>query len=119
MSTTEYLIAVLPGPIYLSQPITDESLPPHVIQIPGKRHETLAEAREILACHGFDLDQSPVIMATIRNPYDLEVSRWAFLRQRHGWERGPEQELACAHGFAEFAVKNDQRGGNWATDALA
>jgi hypothetical protein len=68
--------------------------------------------------HGLDLRRFPIILATIRNPYDLEVSRWAFLRQRQPWERGPEQELACASSFEEFALKNDQQGGSWATDAL-
>jgi hypothetical protein len=119
MSTTQYLLEVLPEPVYLSQPLHDDTVPPTVIQIPGKRHETLAEASEVVTRHGFDLRQFPLILATIRNPYDLEVSRWAFLRQRHPWERGPEQELACTSTFEEFAVRNEQRGGSWATDALA
>lgn len=119
MSTTEFLLNVLPRPIYLSHPVHDPSLPADIVQVPGKRHETLAEARAIVAQHGFDLHQFPVILATIRNPYDLEVSRWAFLRQRHQWERGPEQELACTSTFETFALHNEQRGGSWATDALS
>jgi hypothetical protein len=41
MSTTEYLLAVLPTPIFLSQPIQDDVLREGVIQLAGKRHETL------------------------------------------------------------------------------
>jgi hypothetical protein len=119
MSTTEYLLNVLPTPIFLSHPLGDEVLPEGVIHLVGKRHETLSEAREIVFHHGFDLRKFPIILATIRNPYDLEVSRWAFLRQGQPWEQGPEQVLACASSFEEFALKNEQRGGSWATDALA
>lgn len=119
MSTTNYLLNVLPGPIYLSQPIHEQGMPDKVVQVPGKRHETLAEAREILARCGRDLNQVPIILSTLRNPYDLEVSRWAYLRQRYPWERGPEQDLACDTTFEEFALLNQQRGGSWATDAFA
>jgi hypothetical protein len=119
MSTSLYLLQVLSAPVYVSQPVRDEALPAGVVQLLGKRHETLAECREVVARHGFDLRRFPIVLATIRNPYDLEVSRWAFLRQAHPWERGPEQDLALACDFDEFAVRNEQRGGSWATDALA
>ena len=119
MSTSLYLMQVLSAPVYVSQPVWDESLPAGVVHLLGKRHETLAECREIVARHGFDLLRFPIVLATIRNPYDLEVSRWAYLRQARPWERGPEQDLALACDFDEFAVQNEQRGGSWATDALA
>jgi len=120
LSATGYLLDVLPRPVWLSHPIWDASLPARgVVQIDGRRHETLAEAAAITARRGLPVERFAAILATIRNPYDLEVSRWAYLRQGHQWERGPEQELALASPFEEFAVKNEQRGGGWATAALA
>ena len=119
LSTTGYLLDVLPRPVWLSHPIWDDSLPARgVTQLAGTRHETLAEAAALAARHGFPVERFAAILATIRNPYDLEVSRWAYLRQGHHWERGPEQALAQASSFAEFAVRNEQRGGGWITDAL-
>jgi hypothetical protein len=120
LSTTRYLLDVLPRPVWLSHPIWDPALPERgIVQIDGSRHETLAEARDLVASHGFALEAFPLILATVRNPYDLEVSRWAYLRQGHHWERGPEQDLALASSFGEFAVKNEQRGGGWTTGAEA
>ena len=107
MSTSLYLLQVLPAPVYVSQPVWDETLPAGVVHLVGKRHETLAECREVVARQRFDLRRFPIVLATIRNPYDLEVSRWAFLRQAHPWERGPEQDLALACDFDEFAVRNE------------
>ena len=118
MSTTAYLLDVLPKPVYLTHPtdVWNDELPDQgVVHIVGKRHETLAEARDVVACHGFDIRRFPMILATIRNPYDLEVSRYAYLRAGYPWQRGPEQDLALASSFEEFAVKNEQRGGHWLT----
>lgn len=116
-SITAYLCDVLPKPIYLSQPFCEEELTDlGILQIPGIRHETLAEARDVVAAYGFDLDRFPLILATIRNPYDLDVSRYAYLREGHEWERGAEQDLALTSGFEAFAVRNPHRGGHWTTD---
>jgi hypothetical protein len=121
MSTSGYLLDVLPKPVYLSHPaeVWNETLPERgVVQIVGKRHETLAEAGDVVARHGFAIDRFPLILATIRNPYDLEVSRYCYLRVGYDWERGPEQDLALASTFEEFAVKNEERGGGWVTSAV-
>lgn len=121
MSTSGYLLDVLPKPVYLSHPAevwNDDLGHRGIVQVLGKRHETLTEARDVAARHGFAIDRFPVILATIRNPYDLEASRYSYLRLGHPWERGPEQDLALSSSFEEFAVKNEQRGGSWATDAV-
>lgn len=116
-SVTVHLLDVLARPVYLSQPHHDPDLTdPGIVQLPGIRHETLAEARDLLAGLGFSLDRFRVILATIRNPYDLDVSRYAYLRTGNAWERGAEQELAMANSFEEFAVRNRHRGGHWTTD---
>ncbi len=121
MSISGYLLEILPKPRYLSHPaeVWNEELPARgVVQIVGKRHETLPEARDVVARHGFAVERFPLILATIRNPYDLEVSRYTYLRIGYHWERGPEQELAMSSTFEEYAVKNEQRGGIWQTQEL-
>ena len=121
MSTSVYLLETLPRPVYLSHPeeVWNDTLPKRgILQIVGRRSETLAEAREVVARYGFDVGRFPLVLATSRNPYDLEVSRYAYLRIGHAWEHGPEQDLAFSSTFEEFAVKNQQRGGSWATDAV-
>lgn len=121
MSTSGYLLDILSKPVYLTHPVevwNDALAEKGIVQIVGKRHEALPEARDVVARYGFAIDRFPIILATIRNPYDLEVSRYTYLRRQHPWERGPEQELALACTFEEFAVKNQQRGGSWATGAV-
>ena len=121
MSTSGYLLEILPKPVYLSHPaeVWNEELPARgVVQIVGKRHESLPEARDVVARHGFAVERFPLILAAIRNPYDLEVSRYTYLRVGYHWERGPEQDLALASTFEEYAVKNEQRGGIWQTEEL-
>jgi hypothetical protein len=121
MSTSGYLLDVLPKPVYLSHPaeVWNDDLPARdVVQLVGRRHESLPEARDVVARHGFAVDRFPLILATIRNPYDLEVSRYTYLRIGYHWERGPEQSLALASTFEEYAVKNEQRGGLWQTEEL-
>lgn len=121
MSTSGYLLDVLPKPVHLSHPaeVWNDTLAERgIVQIVGKRHESLPEARDVVARHGFAVETFPLVLATIRNPYDLEVSRYAYLRQGYHWERGAEQDLALASTFEEYAVKNDQRGGIWQTEEL-
>ena len=113
-STTFYLLGVLPEPIYYSHPFRDEVLPNRaIVEITGRRHESLAEARDVVADYGFDIHRFPLILAAIRNPYDLEVSRYAYLRAGLPWERGEDLELALASDFERFAVKSQHRGGHW------
>lgn len=121
MSTSGYLLEMLPRPVFLSHPVevwNDNLAGQGVVQIVGKRHESLAEARDVVARHGFDIHRFPIILVTIRNPYDLEVSRYTYLRVGYDWERGPEQDLALSSTFEEFAVQNEQRGGSWVTSAV-
>ncbi len=94
MSTSCYLLDILPRPVYLTHPaeVWNDDLPWRgIVQIVGRRHESLMEARDVVARHGFDIHRFPIILATIRNPYDLEVSRYTYLRIGYHWERGAER----------------------------
>jgi len=122
MSISDHLLEILPRPVSLTHPkeVWNDGLAERgIVQVIGRRHEALPEARDVVARHGFDIRRFPVVLAGIRNPYDLEVSRYSYLRRGYDWERGAEQDLALAsRTFEEFAVKNEQRGGSWETDAL-
>lgn len=75
--------------------------------IGGKRHARLFEIRDMLTVRGRRLEEFSVILSAIRNPYDLEVSRYHYLRRgRHGVAgvtRGREQKIAMRHDFEAFA----------------
>jgi hypothetical protein len=105
MTITSHLLEVLPRPIYYSVPEGHSRVTgPGVIHIPGYRHENLAEARVVVARHGFDILRFPTILAAIRNPYALEVSRYAYLQKGHPWDAGHNQRLAMEECFERFAV---------------
>ncbi|HEY6578008.1 MAG TPA: sulfotransferase domain-containing protein [Rhizomicrobium sp.] len=82
---------------------------PKVRRLAGTRHETLTEASETLARLGRRLEDFETIVAVIRNPYDLEVSRFHFFRRGHlgvaGLAQEYAEELALAGDFAAFARK--------------
>jgi hypothetical protein len=111
MSISEYFLDALPRPVYYTSPSGHESrVREGVIHIEGTRHETLAEAAELVGGFGRRLKDFKVIIAAIRNPYDLEVSRFAYLRKGYPWDRGAIQELAMSGDFEEFALKSPPHG---------
>jgi hypothetical protein len=87
---------------------------PQVTVIKGSRHETLAEAAAILQKQGRSLESFRAIVAIVRNPYDLEVSRYHFFRRGYHGIPGAAHELAevlaQAGDFAEFALKAPYHG---------
>lgn len=112
MSLTEYLLQVLPKPVYYSCPAGDnQPARPGVIQILGLRHESLVEAKEVLLQRGCDICLLPLILAVLRNPYSLEVSRYANSQKRHSSNRVSNQQLAWGTDFQTFAVKSLDHGG--------
>jgi hypothetical protein len=82
---------------------------PHVRRIGGVRHETLPQASERLQQLGKSLVDFEAIFAVIRNPYDLEVSRFHFFRRGHlgirGFAHEYAEELAQSGDFAAFAER--------------
>jgi hypothetical protein len=107
MSLTAHLLKVLPRPLYYSVPdghydATDRG----IIHVPGYRHENLVEAKEVVARYGFDIARFPLILAAIRNPYALEVSRYSYLQKGRTWDAGHNQRLAMEADFETFAVNS-------------
>ncbi len=112
MSVTKYLLKVLPRPVYYTSLESDpEFTEPGAIYLPGIRHENLADAREIVAQYGYALEKFPVILAVLRNPYDIEVSRFSYLQKGHSWDRGHNQELALFEDFETFARESHDHSG--------
>jgi len=107
MSVTRFLLDVLPRPVYYTLPSPDDRISDAgVVQVPGKRHESLAEAREVLRRFGFDITNMPLILAVLRNPYAMEVSRYAYLQNGYTWDAGHNQDLALNESFETFALKS-------------
>jgi hypothetical protein len=89
-------------------------LPRSLSLVAGKRHARLFEIRDMFAADGRSLEQFRAILAVIRNPYDLEVSRYHYLRLgQHGVSglaRGREQRIAIEESFEQFALTAPYQG---------
>lgn len=112
MAVTRYLLQVLPRPVWYTHPDRDSTLDEGVIQLEGIRHETLAEAFAIAARQGIDAAGLPLMIGVIRNPYALEVSRFAYLQNGHAWDAGHNQDLALAGDFTAFATQSTDHAGS-------
>lgn len=112
MAVTRYLLQVLPQPVWYTHPDRDPALDAGVVQIEGIRHETLAEGFAIAARQGIDAARLPLMVGVIRNPYALEVSRFAYLQKGHAWDAGPNQDLALAGDFTAFATQSTEHAGS-------
>jgi hypothetical protein len=102
MAVTEYLLANLPGTKTLSVPNGHASPRADVIVVSGRRHENLPEAAERLRELGRSMDSFRIILAVIRNPYALEVSRFHYYQLGHPWDAGLLQDLAMTGDFDAF-----------------
>jgi hypothetical protein len=89
-------------------------LPQRVIVVEGKRHQRMQQARDTLAGLGRRLEDFHAVLAVVRNPYDLEVSRYHFLRLGYhgvkGLARAREQKIAMEEDFETFACKAPYHG---------
>jgi hypothetical protein len=106
MSLTKYFAETLAGPVYAVQPLT-AAVPLNAIVVEGQRHETLQEGLEIAERLGVATSDIRLFLATVRNPYALEVSRYAYLRLGHEYDRGFNQNLALNYDLATFARLSD------------
>ncbi|ARJ69261.1 sulfotransferase domain-containing protein [Paracoccus contaminans] len=102
MSLTEMLEAHLPGTVFSSSPEGHGSGSARVRHVHGLRHERLHEARRILARHGRNLDDFAAVIAVIRNPYDLEVSRFFHITTHFMDQKIHNTELIRKFGFEAF-----------------
>lgn len=85
VSVTQYLLDHLPS-----------------CQTTEKRHETLAQARALLAEGGRRLEDFDGIFVVVRDPYALEISRFNYLRLNHPVDRGKAQDIAMAGDFKRY-----------------
>lgn len=74
-------------------------------------HDNLRKAQGILSTYDQKLEDLKAILVPVRNPYDLMVSNYFFLRQ--SYERNanvrerPNFKLAAESSFSEFCAKTD------------
>ena len=106
-SITHYLLNTLPGPIHYIHTLVPSSSPgTRIVHIPGFPHQTIESAAKIMRVLGIDVEQIPLILAVLRNPYDLAVSLY-------GWFRRPDnvaldgnalRTVALTSSFREFVI---------------
>jgi hypothetical protein len=110
MAVEQALCRSLKGDIYaVARP--GEFLSQHNVKfIHGNRHQTLKGADQFFkdAQLPHRLRKFKKIIAMIRNPYEIEVSWFHYLRLGHEWDAGKAQNLAKTGNFAEFV-----RGSTW------
>lgn len=117
MSTTIYLLGNLKGNITLVEPkrriedalkhVPFDDVEARLTLVEGKRHEDLEQADRVLNGVGRSLSDFRVILATIRNPYDLEVSYFHHLQKKHVVARRSANseavQIALSGDFTQFA----------------
>ena len=86
--------------------------PRRVTVMDGPRHERLAGVRDALTGLGRRLGDFKAILAAIRNPYDMEVSRYHFLRLGYQGIPGLARGLRDQEQPGVFHVHFDGAGGN-------
>lgn len=106
----EGLCRSLRGNVYFVTRLEEPLSLNNVNIIIGDRHQTLKGADQYFEDAGLPhrLLKFRKILAMIRNPYEIEVSRFHYLRLGHEWDRGRAQSLAMEGDFAEFV-----RGSRW------
>lgn len=72
----------------------------------GNGHQQLSVAARIMRDNGHDFDALELIVVVARNPYDLAVSKYQFLRHSYATQPAmrsrPNFAIAARNGFAEF-----------------
>ena len=81
MSMTSLLSAHLKGQVNVTSPVEKQYREDKVVYLPGKRHETLIEAASTLIYRNLSLEHFEKIFVVMRNPYDLELSRYSYLQK--------------------------------------
>ncbi len=108
MAITTKLLEVLPRPIHYAVPKGHEGKiqDSNIIVTVGDRHGNLQEAREWVETFERNLNSFKKILVAVRNPYDMEVSRYFYLRLGHSWDKGQAQKIALEGNFEKFAVES-------------
>lgn len=109
IAVTKKLLEILPKPIYYALPDGPKDKahnPPEIIATVGRRHGNLQQAQEWLGEYGKTLASFKKIIAGMRNPYAMEVSRYFYLRLGYAWDKGKAQQIALNNDFETFAIES-------------
>ena len=101
MSLTEYLGNGLRGEVKITGHDKQKRVGSKVL-LPGKRHETMAEAAQLLELRGRKIENFKRVFVVMREPYTLEISRYNYLRLNHAVDRGPAQKIALEGDFRNY-----------------
>ncbi len=102
MSMTTMLSAHLKGTVCVTGPYEALSESGRLEYIPGKRHETLLDAVSFFQERNIQLEQFEKIFVVMRNPYELELSRFAYLQKNLAQDRGKAQDIALEGDFRQY-----------------
>ena len=104
MSITNGLLKSLDGKVYYAVQEGHARSRYGETVIAGRRHQTLAAADAYFQDMGLEhrVANFRFVMSMVRNPYEMEVSRFHYLRKGHAWDKGLAQKLALAGDFASF-----------------
>ena len=108
MSLSNALLQSLKGDVYYAVQDGHSGGRSGPTVIAGKRHQTLAGADAYFKSMNLEhrVEKFKYIMSMIRNPYEMEVSRFHYLRKGHEWDKGLAQKLALAGDFEEFVARS-------------
>lgn len=102
MSMTSMLCEHLRGAVRVTGPYEAQSGEGRLKYMPGKRHETLSDADSFFAERNIRLAQFERIFVVMRSPYDLELSRFAYLQKDLPQDRGKAQKIALEGDFRRY-----------------
>ena len=115
-SVTKYFVSAWNGPIYgrVSQgqmkELADVLRPDVSLEI-GKGHENMRNTRDILEDRGQRIQDMRAVFVCIRNPYDIAVSTYHFMRERYKNNRQiPRFLLAKERCFDDFWCNDESMG---------
>ncbi|MEM9003744.1 MAG: hypothetical protein AAGE59_09500 [Cyanobacteria bacterium P01_F01_bin.86] len=101
MSMTSMLTQNLLGRLFVTGPF-ENSTTQDIVYIEGKRHETLVDAESVLTYRNKSIFDFEKIFCVMRNPYELELSRYTYLQKNYPGDRGPAQRIALESDFKTY-----------------
>ena len=106
MSVSNALLKHLDGKVYYTVPEGHGNSKYGEEIVVGSRHQTLASADAYFMEKGFAhrVANFKYVVAMVRKPYEIEVSRYHYLRKGHAWDKGVAQKLAMAGDFHAFVA---------------
>ncbi|MBT4491842.1 MAG: hypothetical protein HOC70_01265 [Gammaproteobacteria bacterium] len=102
---TDLLTEYFEGSVSITGPFETQHKKAGVTCIPGRRHETLCDAESFFSYRNMRLQNFEKIFSVMRNPYDLELSRYAYLRKNLPQDNGKAQEIALNNDYRGYLRK--------------